>query len=205
MTVIAFSFFRPREKKVYAPKNKYLLAEEAPPAISNGFFAWFSPVLHLREEQMILKVGLDGVTFLRFLRMLRIIFSIISVCGAALIGINAYYNLRNVDSKDRNALSILTIEKLGGNWIWPALGMSYVFCLLTMYFCWRNWHTMVLLRSRWFRSATYRDRIYSRTLMVTEIRRDFRSDEGLLSLMGQLKVDGIKMGESLRGLSDDRS
>lgn len=31
--------------------------------------------------------------------------------------------------------------------------------------------------------------------MVTHVRKDFRSDEGLLALMGKLKVDGIKIGE----------
>lgn len=146
---------------------------------------------------MIHKIGLDGVTFLRFLRMLRIIFSIMSIGGGALIGINVAYNLSNVDASQRNALSLLTIQNVKDNWAWPALGMSYLFCAIVMYFVWRNWQTMVLLRSRWFRSDAYRNKIYSRTLMVTEIRRDFRSDEGLLSLMGQLKVDGIKIGPEI--------
>jgi hypothetical protein len=30
--------------------------------------------------------------------------------------------------------------------------------------------------------------------MVTQVRKDYRSDEGLLALMGKLKVDGIKIG-----------
>lgn len=65
-----------------------------------------------------------------------------------------------------------------------------------MYFVWRNWQSMVLLRRKWFRSPAYQTKIYSRTLMVTHIRKDYRSDEGLLALMGQLKVDGIKIGVS---------
>jgi len=28
-----------------------------PPPLSNGFFAWFSPVIHLKEEQMIQNIG----------------------------------------------------------------------------------------------------------------------------------------------------
>ena len=31
--------------------------EPPPPPISNGFFAWFSPVIHLKEEQMIQNIG----------------------------------------------------------------------------------------------------------------------------------------------------
>ena len=33
--------------------------------------------------------------------------------------------------------------------------------------------------------------------MVTQIRKDYRSDAGLLALMGQLKVDGIKIGPEI--------
>jgi hypothetical protein len=68
---------------------------------------------------------------------------------------------------------------------------------IIMYFIWRNWRTMVSLRSRWFRSPAYQHKIYSRTLMVTQIRKDYRSDAGLLALMGQLKVDGIKIGPEI--------
>jgi hypothetical protein len=77
---------------------------------------------------MIAKVGLDGVTFLRFLRMLRNIFTIMTIGCAVLIGINVAYNLKNVDSGKRNALSLLTIQNVSGHWVWPALGMSYMFC-----------------------------------------------------------------------------
>lgn len=31
--------------------------------------------------------------------------------------------------------------------------------------------------------------------MVTQVRKDYRSDEGLLALIGLLKVDGIKIGQ----------
>ena len=33
--------------------------------------------------------------------------------------------------------------------------------------------------------------------MVTQVRKDYRSDEGLLALMGKLKVDGIKIGPEI--------
>lgn len=31
--------------------------EPPPPTLSNGFFAWFSPVIHMKEEQMISQLG----------------------------------------------------------------------------------------------------------------------------------------------------
>ncbi|OCF35877.1 hypothetical protein I316_02370 [Kwoniella heveanensis BCC8398] len=207
-TILAFSFFRPREKKVYAPKIKYQLPEPAdpsddpdyeppPPPISNGFFAWFSPVIRLKEEQMIANIGLDATTFLRFLRMLRNVFSCVSILGAILLAINIAYNLKNVDSSDRNALSLLTIQNVRGSWMWPALGASYLINFIVMYFVWRNWQAMVQLRMRWFRSPAYQQKIYSRTLMVTQVRKDYRSDEGLVALMGLLKIDCTSIGRRL--------
>ncbi|WVQ86148.1 hypothetical protein IAT38_008316 [Cryptococcus sp. DSM 104549] len=207
-TLLGFSFFRPREKKVYAPKIKYQLPkpvdpaddfdyEPPPPAISNGFFAWFSPVIRLKEEAMIANIGLDAATFLRFLRMLRNIFTVISIISLGLLAINIIYNLKYVDSKERNTLSLLTIQNVEGGFMWAAVGASYVFNFVVMYFVWRNWKTMVLLRRGWFRSPAYQTKIYSRTLMVTHVRKDYRSDAGLVSLMGQLKVDGIKIGPEI--------
>ncbi|EIW65454.1 hypothetical protein TREMEDRAFT_46183, partial [Tremella mesenterica DSM 1558] len=196
-TVIAFSFFRPREKKVYAPKVHDPDYEPPPPTISNGFFAWFSPVIHLKEEQMIANIGLDAATFLRFLRLLRNAFTVISVLSAGLLVVNVIYNVKYIDSDKRNALSLLTIQNVSGAWMWPALGVSYIINFVIMYFIWRNWQTMVMLRNRWFRSPAYQSKIYSRTLMVTRIRKDYRTDEGLLALMGLLKVDGIKIGPEI--------
>lgn len=60
-------------------------------------------------------------------------------------------------------------------------------------FVWRNWQFMVLLRYRWFRSPAYQGKIYSRTLMVTHVPKSYRNDEGLVHLISQLKVDGIKI------------
>ncbi len=70
--------------------------------------------------------GLDATTFLRFLRLLRHAFTIISVFGIGLLVINIVYNLKYVDSSARNALSLLTIQNVAGNWMWPSLAVSYL-------------------------------------------------------------------------------
>jgi hypothetical protein len=143
--------------------------------------------------------------------MLRSIFTVICAISISLITVNIIYNMRNVAAANRTPLSLLTISNVSGAWAWPALAGSYLISKLVlfsigaklmidfiiMYFIWRNWRTMVSLRSRWFRSPAYQHKIYSRTLLVTQIRKDYRSDAGLLALMGQLKVDGIKIGPEI--------
>ena len=245
-TVLAFSFFRPRERKVYEPKVgrispilfefeltlacqiKYQLPaptdplddpdyEPPPPTLSNSFFAWLSPVIHLKEEQttanvgesipalrcertpanLLVSPGLDAATFLRFLRLLRHAFSVISLIGIALLVLNIIYNVKYVPSDKRTFLSLLTIANVRGVWVWPSVAASYLFNFIVMYFVWRNWKAMVMLRHRWFRSPAYRQKIYSRTLMITQIRKDYRSDAGLVALMGLLKTNGIKIGPEI--------
>lgn len=101
-------------------------------------------MIHLKEEEIIANIGqclyhfkgyrkrlpkiigLDAATFLRFLRMLRNIFTITSIIVAALLVIDIIYNLKYVNSNDRNALSLLTIQNVSGSWVWPALAASYV-------------------------------------------------------------------------------
>lgn len=66
-----------------------------------------------------------------------------------------------------------------------------------MFFIWHNWQAVVMLRHHWFRSPAYTTKVYARTLMVTQVPKTYRSDEGLVHLMGQLKVDGIKIREEI--------
>ncbi|GHJ86379.1 hypothetical protein NliqN6_2781 [Naganishia liquefaciens] len=206
-TLMAFSVLRPRDKRVYAPKVKYVQAAEEqdptlhlqpPPEISNGIFSWFSPVLHVAEKDMLQQIGLDGVTFLRCLRLLRVLFLAVSILvGGILLPINVVYNLKKVSANSRNYLSLLTIQNLDGNILWAHVAVVYVITLLVCYSVWYHWKKMILLRQAWFRSDEYQQRIYSRTLMVTQVPKEFRTDEGLVHLMGKLKVDGIKIGQQI--------
>jgi hypothetical protein len=70
--------------------------------------------------------GLDASTFLRFLRMVRSIFTVTCVISVALIVINIIYNMKNVPSEARTALSLLTMANVSGSWAWPALASSYL-------------------------------------------------------------------------------
>ena len=49
-------FERDQEDRLAAIEDPYADAAP-PPAISNGFFSWFSPVLHVHEEAMLEQIG----------------------------------------------------------------------------------------------------------------------------------------------------
>ncbi|KLT38381.1 DUF221-domain-containing protein [Cutaneotrichosporon oleaginosum] len=174
--------------------------EPPPPALSGSFFAWLSPVIHVKEHEMIKNIGMDATVFLRFVRMLIWIFAVVSVYGVVLIILYVLYN-RNPDNKvaaaDKQGLGMLTSMNVQGNFIWGTLAVSYLITLTVMFFVWQNWHAVVMLRHHWFRSPGYTSKIYSRTLMITQVPKTYRSDEGLVHLMGQLKVDGIKIRDEI--------
>lgn len=72
------------------------------------------------------KVGLDATTFLRFLRMMRWLFLVLSiVLFAGTIPVNVTQSLK-VPIKKRDALSILTIRDVQGNWLYVHIAAVYL-------------------------------------------------------------------------------
>ncbi|GMK57068.1 hypothetical protein CspeluHIS016_0309080 [Cutaneotrichosporon spelunceum] len=209
-TFICFCLLRPRQSKVYAPKLKYGKPppdnphddpdyEAPPPALSGSFFAWLSPVVRIKEHEMIQNIGMDATVFLRFVRMMVGIFAVVSVYGIGLMIMYILYNrnpANHISPADRQGLSILTSMNVWGPYIWVTLGVSYLITFTVMFFVWRNWQAVVMLRHHWFRSRRYASKVYARTLMITRVPKSYRSDEGLVHLMSQLKVDGIKIRDT---------
>lgn len=209
-TLLAFSLLRPENKRVYAPKIKYIEAIEGqdgddpntllepPPDISKGFFDWLKPVLKIHEQDMLTQIGLDGCTFLRVQRLLSWMFLVVSILvGCVLLPINIVYNMKRVDRDTTNTLALLTIQNLSGSILWAHVTASYVIIGIIMFFIWYHWKKMILLRQAWFRSEGYQSKIYSRTLMITGVPKQFRTDQGLIQMISQLKVDGIKIGAQI--------
>ena len=97
-TIIVFNVLRPRNKArthfllfplrtdvaqiVYEPKVKYHVGDKQPPRISDSLLGWLPPVLHTKVPELVDKIGLDAVIYLRFLRMLRWMFTaIVAICA----------------------------------------------------------------------------------------------------------------------------
>lgn len=174
---------------VYEPKVKYHVGNKKPPKISDGAFGWLPPLMHTKEPELLDKLGLDAVAYLRFLRMLRWLFSCIALlAGGLLIPVNVIYNLRHVPQNRRDILSMLTIRDVSGNIIFVHVAASYLFTFLVIGFVWYNWKQMVKLRLQWFRSPEYIQSFYARTLMVLRVPKKHQSDEGIRSILESVQV-----------------
>lgn len=188
-TIIAFNFLRPNNKIIYEPKVKYHVGNKEPPRISDSLLGWLPPLIHTKEPELVDKIGLDAVTFLRFTRMFRWLFTAVAIlCCGILIPINAIFNLRNIDSNARDILSMLTIRDVRGNWLYAHIIVSYITCGLVMGAIWYNWREMVRLRNDWFRSPEYINSFYARTLMIQGVPRKFQSDEGIRAIFESVQV-----------------
>jgi hypothetical protein len=82
---VLFSLVRPRHRLVYAPKTKHADQAHAPPPIGSGILSWIKPVTSAKESDLMGRIGLDAVLFVRFTRMLRNIFLAFGVVGLAIM------------------------------------------------------------------------------------------------------------------------
>ncbi|OAX42791.1 DUF221-domain-containing protein [Rhizopogon vinicolor AM-OR11-026] len=189
VTIIVFNVLRPKNKVIYEPKVKYHVGEKKPPRISDSLLGWLPPLIRTKEPELVDKLGLDAVTYLRFTRMTRSLYSAIAfLCCAVLIPINVTYNLKNVASTDRDILSMLTIRDVQGSLLFVHVAVSYIISALVMFFVWRNWKEMLRLRQAWFRSPEYMQSFYARTLAVTHVPKKYQSDEGIRAIFESVQV-----------------
>ncbi|KAF8891786.1 hypothetical protein BD779DRAFT_1670745 [Infundibulicybe gibba] len=189
VTILAFNILRPKNKIIYEPKVKYHVGDKPPPRISDSVFGWLPPLIHTKEPELVEKIGLDAVAFLRFTRLMRWLFTGIALltCGI-LIPINAVYNLRNVPLTQRDLLTMLTIRNVGGSFLYAHVAVTYLITLLIVYCVHFHWKEMIRLRRAWFRSPEYLESFYARTLTVLHVPKKLKSDEGLKVIFDSVKV-----------------
>lgn len=188
-TLFMFCLLRPNNKIVYQPKLKYAEGDKKPPPMGDGFFSWIPPILRTSEEEMLHSAGLDAVTFLRFVRMIRNIVTVLAIvmCGV-LIPVDVAYNLTSgKSSKTRQSgLNMLTMADVSGNYIWAHVAMSYIGTIIALGFIWLNYRQMVRLRWQWFRSPEYQNSLYARSLMITGVSKQLRSDAALAGTLSSI-------------------
>ncbi|KAF9071637.1 hypothetical protein BDP27DRAFT_1218654 [Rhodocollybia butyracea] len=189
VTILTFNLLRPKNKMIYEPKVKYHVGDKPPPRISDSLFGWLPPLILTKEPELVDKLGLDAVTFLRFGRLMRWLFLGVALltCGI-LIPVNAVYNIKKVSSENRDLLSMLTIRDVSGNVLFVHVAVTYLITFLIMGLVYLYWKKMVELRRQWFRSPEYAHSFYARTLQVLQVPRKLQSDEGLKAIFETYKV-----------------
>ncbi|TGO51233.1 hypothetical protein BCON_0166g00200 [Botryotinia convoluta] len=177
LLAIGFSLLRPYNSVVYAPKLKIADDKHAPPPMGKGPLAWLGPVLKTKETELVNLIGLDATIFLRVLRMCRNIFLCITVVGCGiLIPINMTMGQYNSKA---DFVSRVTPVNVWGSSNWGMTICAWLFDLIIIFFLWWNYRAVLNLRRTYFESADYQASLHARTLMINDIPKTLRTDEGI--------------------------
>ena len=137
------------------------------------------------------KIGMDATLFLRFLKMCRNIFSCITIVGCGvIIPFNLISGGSNPASKNQSAFIRLGPSFVQGNAFWAYVICAYAFDFIICFFLWRNYKGVLRLRRAYFDSPEYQRSLHSRTLLITQIPKGLRTDEGLVKIAEECKDVG---------------
>lgn len=175
-----FCLLRPRTNAVYAPRAKHADVKHAPPQLDRGLFSWIHPIKNVKEPELVEKIGLDAVVFLRFLRMLRNIFIIVTFFGCAIIlpvNLTGKFAGSPPKVKRQNTVDLSKISKFirftpqfgTGSKFWAYTFCAYFFDAIICFFIWWNYRHVVQLRRKYLQSPEYLSSLHSRTLMVRRV------------------------------------
>ncbi|KAK0892668.1 hypothetical protein LTR91_017016 [Friedmanniomyces endolithicus] len=203
LIALLFCFLRPYNNVVYAPRAKYADSKHAPPPVEKGLFGWIPPLLRTKEQDLVDKVGLDAAVFMRFIRMLRDMFLTLSVLGCGVL-IPLYVVTANGSADGVFFFMRLTpLYMYGSQAFWAVVVLAYVFDIVICGFLWVNYRAVVRLRRAYFDSPDYQRSLHARTLLITDIPPELRSDEGIVQFTDSVKAsDAVPRAAIARNTKD---
>jgi hypothetical protein len=173
IVALLFSFLRPYNQAVYAPKLKHADEKHAPPPLGKKPWSWVLPLMSTHEEKLMQTIGMDATIFLRVMRMCRNIFVILAIIGVSVLApINYKMSTPDTDNTVQDSTSwILQITPLTlwGRPLWSQVVIAWIFDIVVCFFLWWNYRRITQLRRKYFESEDYQTSLHSRTLMVSPV------------------------------------
>ncbi|KAK9484318.1 hypothetical protein V1527DRAFT_470199 [Lipomyces starkeyi] len=213
---VLFCILRPRNTVIYAPKTRLSRASDSmsimstvsPPQLQSGIFGWMRQIKTLSEHQLVDIMGLDMVIYLKFMHMCTYIFLCMSFLGIVVaIPINVTFSVRAPDASTASASDaflLMTPTLVSGKPMIAHVVLAYVFDGIVCFFLWRTYGQVLHLRQRFLASTEYRQSLYARSVLVTEIAKKHRSNSGLATILMSAKesrkVDQVSIGRNVTGL-----
>jgi hypothetical protein len=179
--------------------------------MGKSLFAWYRPVFKTNEPEYVEKIGLDATIFLRFARMCRNMFIVLAVVGCAII---VPVNVTNSVTFQKKvggdlwskAIFLMTPRDLFGDIFWAFVVMAYATDIIVCGFLWWTYRAVHRLRRQWMESPEYQNSLHSRSLMITDINRSFRSDQGIVEVTDSLRttpeVPRASIGRNVKDIPD---
>ncbi|PNY23147.1 Uncharacterized protein TCAP_06906 [Tolypocladium capitatum] len=183
---ICFSFLRPYNQAIYAPKLKHADEKHAPPPIGRKPWSWITPLINTSEAALIPQIGMDATMFLRFIRMCRNMFLVLALIGVGiLVPVNVTHNTP-YPGKPAKWIMKITPRDVFGAAQWAQVVVAWLFNFVIMGFLWWNYQKVTQLRRQYFGSDEYQNSLHARTLMLYDLPRQGCSDEGIARIIDQV-------------------
>ena len=165
---ICFSFLRPYNQAIYAPKLKHADEKHAPPPLGKKPWSWIPPLMHTHESALIQQIGMDATMFLRFIRMCRNMFLVLALIGVSiLVPVNVTHSKKEYGGVATKWIMQITPRDVFGAPQWAQVVVAWLFNFVIMGFLWWNYRKVMFLRRQYFETDEYQNSLHARTLMVS--------------------------------------
>ncbi|OBZ88317.1 Calcium permeable stress-gated cation channel 1 [Choanephora cucurbitarum] len=161
-----------------------------PPELPTSLFGWIWPLLKIGDEEMLDNVGLDALLMLKFIAMGIKIFSTCSFFGLTVflpITLTSNYQKGNTTSLER--LSINVIED-DSKKIIAYLVFAYIFTFVTFFYLNQHYNEFIYLRAKHLINQS--KTLVARSVIVTGIPEQFRSDKALAEYFENLNIGAVE-------------
>src|SRR5579859_6253536 len=88
----------------------------------------------------------------------------------------------SIELSNDSPLGLLSIEGITQGYLWMQIIFCWVFDAIVLFWLYRGYKGMIILRRKFFHSVEYQGSIHSRTLLVVDVPKHNRTDEGLAKL-----------------------
>ncbi|KAJ2352047.1 hypothetical protein GGH92_001489 [Coemansia sp. RSA 2673] len=188
--LIVFSFLRVRWPELYS--HRLRLRHMRPANLPRTLFGWVYPMVTMSDRHVLETMGLDAVLYLRAYRMFIYLFAILSILGMGILyPVNYYWGVEDGAETGDHTVFDSPLAYVGdlssGKYAAAHVVLAYVFALVLFFYIDRfSLHTISM---RWHYLLLTRRSGNSRTLMVTHLPRELRSESALTAF-----INGMQMG-----------
>ncbi|RCI10002.1 hypothetical protein L249_8673 [Ophiocordyceps polyrhachis-furcata BCC 54312] len=184
---LCFSFLRPFNQAIYAPRLKHADEKHAPPPIGRKPWSWVTPLMRTSEASLVHQIGMDATVFLRFIRMCRNMFLVLALVGIViLVPVNVSSSIKEYQGHRTEWIMQITPRDVFGRPQWAQVVVAWLFNLIIIAFLWSNYRSVLRLRRQYFETDEYQNSLHSRTLMLYDLPRQARSDEGIARIIDKV-------------------
>ncbi|KAJ2648554.1 hypothetical protein IWW40_003859 [Coemansia sp. RSA 1250] len=190
--LLVFSLLRLRWPELYS--HRLRLRHMRPSNIPRTLLGWIYPACTMSDRHVLETIGLDAVLYFRAFRMLIYMFICLSAFGMLILyPVNFYWGREEGSQNDKHTIfdsPIANVSSLSGRYSSAHAFLAFVFAIILFFYIDRfalhtismRWHYLLLTR----RSGN------SRTLMITHLPRELRSEGALTRFIRGMQVGQIE-------------